>query len=62
MQELYEHYGSWAEMGRELRLGNSTYQTWKKKGYIPYTTQLVIEKKTGGLFMASEQHGKPAKK
>lgn len=50
LQELYDYYGSWTEIGRKLELGNCTYQVWRKKGYIPYPTQLVIEKKNKRSF------------
>jgi hypothetical protein len=57
--ELYEHYGTWTKMVRELDLGNSTYQIWRKKGYIPFRSQLLIERKTKRLFKAVEEHGRP---
>ncbi len=59
LSELYEHYGTWTKLVRELDLGNSTYQLWRKKGYIPFKSQLLIERKTKGLFKALEDHGKP---
>lgn len=62
LDELYEHYGSWTQLTRKLDLSNSTYQTWKKKGYIPFKTQLLIQHKTNGLFKASEEHGESIKK
>lgn len=57
--ELYNHYKSWTALARDLKFGFNTYQNWRKKGYIPYSTQLLIEKKTNGRFKASELHGKP---
>ena len=62
LNELYEYYGTWTHLVRELNLGNNTYQVWRKQGYIPFTAQLLIENKTGGLFKANEAHGKPMKK
>lgn len=59
--ELYEHYGTWTHLVRELKLGNSTYQVWRKQGYIPFKAQLLIENQTNGLFKALESHGKPPK-
>ena len=59
LSELYEHYGTWTRLVRDLNLGNSTYQIWRKQGYIPFAAQCVIEKKTKGLFKACEKHGKP---
>jgi hypothetical protein len=61
MKELHDYYGNWSKLTRELDLGISTYQGWVKKGYIPYTTQLIIEKKTKGKFKANIAHGKPIK-
>jgi hypothetical protein len=62
LSDLYEHYGTWTQLVRELKLGNSTYQVWRKQGYIPFKAQLLIENQTNGLFKASEEHGKPPKK
>lgn len=59
LTELYEHYGTWTHLVRDLGLGNSTYQIWRKQGYIPFKTQLFIENKTKGRFKAREEHGKP---
>jgi hypothetical protein len=58
IEELYEHFGSWARLGRDLDLGSTTYQNWRKNGYIPYTTQLIIEKKTNSKFLADKNHGR----
>jgi hypothetical protein len=59
LTELYDYYGTWTLLGRELGLGNSTYQVWRRQGYIPFTAQLLIENKTKGLFKACEAQGKP---
>jgi len=62
IEELYDYYGTWTNMVRTLNLGNSTYQIWKKQGYIPFTAQLLIENRTKGFFKACESHGKPVVK
>lgn len=59
LSELHAYYGTWTLLARELDLGNSTYQLWKKQGYIPFKAQLLIENKTKGLFKACEAEGKP---
>lgn len=59
LNELYEYFGTWTNLMRELNLGNSTYQTWRRNGYIPFKAQLLIEKQTKGLFKAREEHGRP---
>lgn len=59
IDELNNHFGNWSQMMRFLGLGHNTYQSWRKLGYIPYQAQCLIEKKTNGLFTASEAHGRP---
>lgn len=58
LEELREHYGTWANLTRKLELGSTTYLRWRKIGYIPFNTQCVLEKKTGGKFIADMEHGK----
>lgn len=62
LNDLYEYYGTWTYLVRELDLGTSTYQIWRRQGYIPFTAQLLIENKTKGLFKAREEHGRPVKR
>lgn len=62
MEELYKYYGSWANMARQLDFGATTYLGWKKKGYIPWKTQCVIEAKTHRKFKAHKGHGNPNKR
>lgn len=59
LNQLKNYYGTYTRLARELGIGNNTYQLWRKKGCIPYPMQLVIEKKTNGLFLASEEDAKP---
>lgn len=61
-EELKKYYGTAVEMTRALGIGINAPQYWKKHGYIPYSAQLLIEKKTNGRFTAQEQHGKPVTK
>lgn len=56
LEELKEYYGTYTEMCHELRFGMNVYQYWKKIGYIPYPTQLLIQDKTDCLFKASKDH------
>lgn len=62
IEELHVHYGTWQNMARKLELGSTTYMGWVKRGYIPYATQCVIEKKSNRLFKANEGHAKPKDK
>lgn len=53
LKEIYEYHGSnWACVCRELKLGTSTIQNWIKRGYVPIRSQMVLEKRTNGLFKA----------
>jgi hypothetical protein len=59
LNELYEYFGSWTQLTRELNLSSATYQIWRRKGYIPFKAQLLIENKSKGRFKAVEAHGEP---
>ena len=57
--EIYESYGcNWAKVARELKIGSTTLQKWKKRGYIPIRSQMVLEKRTKGIFKARLQDAK----
>lgn len=56
IQELYGHYGSWAETMLSLEMGSTSYQAWLRRGSIPYRTQQIIESHTRGLFKAEKSH------
>ncbi len=59
LKELYDYYGSWADMMRSLNLGSTTYQAWLRKKMVPWKTQLIIENKTQGKFKADLKHSIP---
>lgn len=51
--EIYEYYGeNWAEVARELKIGSTTLQKWRKREFIPIRSQMVLEKRSDGLFKA----------
>lgn len=57
IKEMYDYYGNnWAKMARELGFGTNTVFIWKKKGTVPIKAQMIIEKRTNGLFKASLEH------
>jgi len=59
LNELYEHFDrKWSRMAIELKVTESTVAYWRKKGYICFRTQLLIERRTNGLFKAVEGHAK----
>lgn len=57
LEEVYDYYdNNWSKMTRELKLGTTTLRNWKTRGFIPIRSQMLIEKRTGGLFKASIEH------
>jgi hypothetical protein len=53
LNQLYEKYFSWTGVGRALSVSITSLRNWRKKGFIPIKSQLEIEKKTNGAFVAS---------
>jgi hypothetical protein len=59
LNDIYEYYQkNWVTVGRELRVGSTSLYNWKKIGYIPIASQIKIEKRTKGLFVADLEHAK----
>jgi hypothetical protein len=56
LEEMKEYYKTYQKMNRVLELSTTTYQDWRRKGGIPLKTQLLIERKTNGRFVADEKH------
>lgn len=55
--EVYEYYGmNWSRMTRSLGIGVNTPVYWRKIGYIPYPSQVLIERETGGALVAKREH------
>ena len=62
LEELHNHYKTYTKMCFALELGMNSHQYWRKRGYIPYPTQLVIQEKTNGLFSACKEDAVPLTK
>lgn len=62
IEELHSYYGTWADTMRALKLAPNTYLGWRKKGCVPWLTQLDIERKTNRRFIASKDHTNIKKK
>ena len=53
LKEIYEYYGNnWAHAARELKIGSTTIQNWNKKKHIPIKSQMILEKRSKGIFKA----------
>lgn len=59
LQELKEKWGTWMAIAIELKMSQTGVTYWRKRGYIPFPAQLVIEKKTKGMFKATMEDAKP---
>lgn len=60
LEELYDYYQkTWANVMRETKVGSTSIQNWKKQGFIPILSQLKIEKRTKGMFVAKLEHARP---
>lgn len=62
LDEVYEYYGTWTKLTKEVDIGYSSHRAWMKKGYIPFKMQLLIQHKTKGALQASEEHCQPFEK
>ena len=58
IDELKNYYKTWSNICREFGMGLNATQYWRKIGYIPYRTQLLIEKQSKGKFKANTEHAK----
>lgn len=53
LNEVYEYYDkNWSKVCRELKIGTTTIQKWRERKYIPIKSQMILEKRTNGLFKA----------
>ena len=55
LQELKDKWGTWMAVANELKMSQSGVTYWRKRGSIPYDSQLVIQDKTKGLFKARRE-------
>lgn len=55
LQELKDKWGTWMAVANELKMSQSGVTYWRKRGSIPYDSQLVIQDKTKGAFKAKRE-------
>jgi len=55
LQELYDKWGTWMAVANELKMSQSGVTYWRKRGSIPYGSQLIIQDKTKHLFKAKKE-------
>jgi len=54
LQDLKDKWKTWMAVANELKMSQSGVTYWRKRGSIPYNSQLIIQDKTEGLFKASK--------
>ena len=42
-EDIIKHYGNWGVASRALGMGATTYQAWRRIGFISIQTQYKIE-------------------
>jgi len=55
LDELKKHWKTWMAVSFELKVSQSAVSYWRQRGSIPYTSQLLIQDKTNGLFKAKKE-------
>lgn len=48
VDNVKDHYVTWANAMRKLGLSQNSYQYWVKQGYIPINMQRIIQEETKG--------------
>ncbi len=60
IEEVYEYFGkNWSKIMRIMGVCHNNYKYWQKIGYIPFSSQLLIERVTKGKLLADKTHAKP---
>lgn len=57
-EEVAEYYGSGYRISDKGGFSRGAPYNWKKQGYIPIETQMLIEQRTGGKLKADLSHCK----
>ena len=54
--EVVQHYGTAYKVSKDGGFSRGAPYNWKKQGFIPIETQMLIEKRTDGKLKASLLH------
>ncbi len=57
LNQLLKEHLTMYQISKFYKLGINTPHNWKRRGYIPYPTQLKIEMMSGGKFKATKPKG-----
>jgi len=56
LDEAVKHYGTMYKLFKACGFSVGTPCHWKRRGYIPYPSQMRIEKQTGGALKADTDY------
>ena len=54
LQDIINEYGTSYQFEKITGMSHASFLNWKKKGYIPFRTQVLLERMTEGRLKASE--------
>lgn len=55
IEDLKKEFVTWLAVANELKISQSGVSYWRRRGSIPYRTQLLIQDKTEGRFKALKE-------
>lgn len=55
INDLKEYYGSGYRFNKDTHMSASSFMNWNNRGYIPWGSQLIIERLTEGKLKADKQ-------
>lgn len=56
LQEIRDYFGGAYLFSKKTGMSDSNYTRWKQRGYVPYFSQLRIERLTKGFLKADLNH------
>jgi len=63
LEEVYEYYDrKWCRIAISIGMTESSVRYWRKKGAIPFRSQILIEHYTSGELKADMAHSTPGRK
>lgn len=55
LEELKDKWRTWVNVCIKLEISQSSTTYWRKRGSIPYSSQLMIQDKTKGALKAKKE-------
>ena len=55
LEEVYNYFGGWYGIRTKVGFSLHTSDYWRRKGYVPLSSQFRIERYTKGVLVADEK-------